>query len=149
MATSITRRQETTRTATPVSRMHARQSVSDLREIDASIRPVEMYWKNERLVVRTPGVKVYLDIEAPWGNDAANYEPADDEAFDVDEYSPCDYEPSMRSIHGDAVSGKLLLEYDHDRIHTSCLCDSVSYTEVVQAPRALFDRLDRLATVAD
>lgn len=118
----------------------------DLRSIEASIRPVEMYWKDERLLARTPGVKVYLDIPAPWGNDDADYEPDEDEEYEPKENGPCDYEPLLESIHGDAASGVLMVGFGHDRAKTSCLCPSYSYTRIVRAPAALFDRLDHLAS---
>lgn len=119
---------------------------NELRSIEASVRPVEMFWKAERLLARTPGVKVYLDVPAPWGNDDANYEPEEDEEYEPKENGPCDYEPVLESVYGDAASGVLMVGFGHDRARTSCLCPSYSYTRIVRAPPGLFERLDTLAS---
>lgn len=118
----------------------------DLRSIEAAIRPVEMYWKDERLLARSPGVKVYLDIPAPWGNEDADYEPDEDEEYEPKENGPCDYEPLLESVHGDAASGVLMVGFGHDRAQTSCLCPSYSYTRIVRAPAGLFERLEHIAS---
>lgn len=115
-----------------------------LREIEAAVRPVEMFWRNDRLIARTPGVKVHLDIAAPWANEGSNYEPGEDAEFDVTEYSPCDEEPVLSDAYGDATTGALLVSYDYDRPHTSCLCEQYTYRAIVHAPPELFERLDQL-----
>ncbi len=117
---------------------------TDLRTIAAADRPVEMFWRAGRLVARTPGVKVYLNEPAPWGNDGANYDPGPDEEFDVSEYSACDYEPRLGEVYGDRDTGVLMVVYSYDRQSTGCLCDGLSYREIIKAPPELFERLDAL-----
>ncbi len=111
--------------------------------LDASVRPVEMFWRDGNLVARTRGVQVYVNEPAPWSED----EDEDEDASDTDyAMSPCDVLPVLGHAHGDPVSGTLLLTVSYSRALTSCLCSNYDYQEVGHAPPALFKRLDRLAS---
>ncbi len=121
-----------------------KRRIVDPLTIEPAIRPVEMYWFKGRLIARTRRVKVYMDVPAPW---------ADEEESEYDEESggmqypasPCDAEPSLERVYGDAVSGVLMVVYDYDRTSTSCLCDSIDSTDIIRAPPELFERLEVLA----
>ncbi len=104
---------------------------------EASKRPVEILWRRSRFIARTRGVKVYINEQANWENDAAKLEGYG--------YDPCDYEPALGAVYGDRITGTLLVEYDHDRPRTSCLCGAMTLRDIVHAPPELFDRLDELA----
>lgn len=111
--------------------------------LDAKTRPVEMFWADGQVIARVRKVKLFFNESAPWENDGANYDPDEDEEFDVDMYNPCEYEPVLSMVHGDAATGLLMVTYDHDRPETSCMCDRLEDVAFLTAPASFFEHVAR------
>ena len=111
--------------------------------LDAKTRPVEVFWADGQIIARVRKVKLFFNESAPWFNEGGNYEPDEDEAFDIDAYNPCEYEPVLSMVHGDAATGLLMVTYDHDRPETSCMCDGHEDVAFLTAPPAFFEHVAR------
>lgn len=115
--------------------------------VDAKTRPVEVVWQRGRIIARVRRVKVLFDESAPWFNEGGR-EPTDDGAWDPESYNPCEYEPVLSTVRGDAATGLLMITYDHDRPETSCMCAGFEYVEYMTVGPEFFAQIERRPRVA-